>query len=141
MSTESRRPFHLAVLLGGSTVGYAAALAVVTALQSTSDAGLIASREPLARTTGAIVANHDVLEQAVADATDRYTALADRYADLAPRIGDLEGALDALTGLADTLTESTRSLPTRVSLPAVRSAPAPAPAGAPRTHAVTGASG
>lgn len=139
MRTDPRRAIHLGVLVGVSTAGYAASLAGVTMLQSASDRAIIGTRDPVARSTAAIAAHHDTIEQAMRDATDRYTEIAVRYAGLDPGIGALEGKLDDLDILAHRITDTAASLPTRVKLPAVHAAPAPV--AAPRIHAVTGASG
>jgi hypothetical protein len=139
MGIEARRALHIGVLLGVSTTAYAAALTGVTALQSAADRALIAARQPTARITAEVSAAHAGLEARLREATDRYTVTARRYADLEPAIGDLESTLDDLATVTERITKSAAGLPTRVALPAVRSAPAPA--ARPTTHAVTGASG
>ncbi len=137
---DARRPVHLAVMLGTSTGAYALALAAVTGLQSASDAAAVRAIEPMVAAQTSIGADHGVLEQDLRDATDRYTELADRYDRLTPRLADLEAALDSLAGSTEKITDSAAALPDRISLPAVRRAPQTA-AAAPRTHAVTSASG
>lgn len=138
--TERRVPGHLAILVGVSAGAYAVSLAGVTALQSTSDTRLIAEREPIRLAAEAAAADHQALEAAAKRAADHYAALAARYAGAGAGTADLEGALDGLAARAAALTESTASLPTRFSLPRVRSAPRIS-SSAPRTNATTRASG
>ena len=139
--TDRRMPTHLAFLVGVSAGAYAFALAGVTALQSSADAGLIAERLPAAQAADQAARDHDALEQAVSSAADRYTALADRYDQAGAGIGGVESALDGLASRAASLTRSTTVL--RVapfSLPKL--APSVARSvSAPRTHATTKASG
>ena len=139
MGIDARRPVHLAVMLGASTGAYALALAAVTGFQSASDAAALRASAPLVAAQTSVGADHGVLEQDLRDATDRYTELADRYDRLTPRLADLEAALDSLAGSTQAITESAAALPDRISLPAVRRAPQAV--AAPRTHAVTSASG
>lgn len=139
MATDARRGLHLGVLVGLSTAAYAAALAGVTTLQSATDGALIAARDPLARAVDAATSDHDVLEYQLRGATDRYTSIAGEYADLGPAIADLEVTLDELAAVTARVGESAARLPSRVALPAVRTAPGRvAP---PTTHAVSRASG
>jgi hypothetical protein len=139
MRTDARRTIHLGVLVGVSTVGYAATLAGVTALQSASDRTVVSARAPALHAAAEIAEEHDDLGRALRAASDRYVGLADRYSDLEPRLDDLEGTLDDLGGTVERVTDSAAGLPTRLALPQLR--PAPAAASAPTTHAVTGASG
>ena len=138
--TDRRVPAHLAILVGVSASAYAVSLAGVTALQSTSDARLIAEREPIRLAAEAAAADHQALEAAAKRAADHYAALAARYDGAGTGMADLEGALDGLATRAAALTESTASLPTRFSLPHVRSAPRIS-SSAPKTHSTTRASG
>lgn len=137
---NERRPIHLAVLMGVSAGVYAVSLAGVTALQSAADARLHAERHPIRLAADVVGATHDDLDAAIDDATRRYLLLAARYDAIAPQVGDLETTLDALTARADEISDTAQSLPTRISLPAVRTS-VPAPASRPTTHATTGASG
>jgi hypothetical protein len=140
MGIDGRRPVHLAVLLGVSTGAYAVALASVTGLQSATDAAARRAIDPVVATQTTLGVDHSVLERDLRDAAARYTELADRYDQLTPRLGDLEAALDSLAGSAQRITDSAAALPTRVNLPPVSRAPRVVVA-APRTHAVTSASG
>ena len=139
MGTDTRRGLHIGVLVGVSTTAYAAVLAGVTALQSTTEATLIAARDPIARTVGVVASNHDTLEQRLRVATDRYTTIAGDYKDLGPAIDRLEVTLAGLAATTRRVGASAARLPARVALPAVGSAPSRA--AAPTTHAVTRASG
>ncbi|HET7167826.1 MAG TPA: hypothetical protein VFI69_01365 [Candidatus Limnocylindrales bacterium] len=140
MGTDPRRPVHLAVLLGVSTGAYAVALAAVTGLQSASDTAARRAIDPIVATQTSVGVDHGLLERDLRDATARYSELADQYDRFTPRLLDLEAALDSLAGSTQRITDGTAALPTRISLPPVRRAPQVV-AAAPRTHAVTSASG
>ena len=60
--TEPRRPIHLAVFLGLSAGAYAVSLAGVTALQSQSEASVLADRTPTVSAIAEISARNDALE-------------------------------------------------------------------------------
>ncbi len=60
--SDSRRPVHLAVLVGASASVYAISLAGVTALQSATDARLIAERAPADHAADVMARGHDELE-------------------------------------------------------------------------------
>jgi hypothetical protein len=139
MGTDTRRGLHVCVLAGVSTATYAVVLAGVTSLQSASDAALISTRDPIARTVASVASDHDALDRRISDATDRYSSIAGEYASLGPAIDDLELKLDQLAATTRRVGASAAQLPARVALPAVRSAPGRL--AAPATHAVTGASG
>ncbi|HET9085179.1 MAG TPA: hypothetical protein VFN41_12335 [Candidatus Limnocylindrales bacterium] len=139
MATDTRRGLHIGVLVGVSTAAYAAVLAAVTTLQSAADGALIAARDPIARTVASVASDHDAIERRLGVATERYSGIAGGYAHLGPAIDDLELALDQLAATTRRVGASAARLPARVALPAVGSAPSRATA--PRTHAVTRASG
>lgn len=142
--TDTRRPLHLAVLVGASAGTYAIALAGVTALQSATDATIAAARAPYEIATDRMSAGHDRVEAALADAARAYDRLAASYDGLTPRLAGLESSLTGLGERTSRLSDSIGSLPTRVSvprMPTVRSAPAPAKVSKPSTHGTTGASG
>lgn len=136
---DRRLPAHIAVLLGASVGAYAVSLACVTALQANWDASVRADRAPARRAADAISADHDALETTVEAAARRYVTLIERYSRIGGSMTGMQESLGVLAERAATLSETAASLPTRVSLPAVRSAPARvAP---PRTQATTRASG
>jgi hypothetical protein len=142
--TEVRRPTHLAVLAGLSAGAYAGCLALVAMLQSSADAALIADRAAIRAAADAIAADHDGLEAAVAEATRRYGRLADTYAALLPGIAGVDASVDALARTTAGVTDSTLSLPSHVTLPAmpaVQAATRVVRMAAPATQATTGASG
>ena len=139
--TDLRRGVHLAVLAGLSASAYAGSLAIVALLQSSADATLVAERAPARSAAEAIAATHDNLEAAVADATRQYGRLADRYGALLPAITRVGTSVDTLAKTAAGVTDSTLTLPTRVSLPAVQAAPRVVRVAAPATQGTTGASG
>jgi hypothetical protein len=139
--TELRRPVHLAVLAGLSASAYAGSLALVTMLQSSADAALIAERAPIREAADAVAASHDDLEATVAAAMRRYTQMTDRYGALLPKLAGVETSLDTLAETTAGVTDSTLSLPSHVSLPAVQVAPRVIRIAPPAIQATTGASG
>jgi hypothetical protein len=139
--TEKRRPVHLAMLVGLSASAYAGSLAVVTMLQSTTDAALAAERAPIREIADAITAGHDDLETTVAGAARRYGQVTDRYGALLPELGQAEQSLDSLAKTTSSVTDSALTLPSHVSLPAVPTVARIVRVAAPTTHATTGASG
>jgi hypothetical protein len=139
--TDLRRAVHLAVLAGLSASAYAGSLAFVALLQSSADATLVAERRPVQAAADQLGASHDGLEADLAAVARRYTQLADRYGSLLPSIAHVESSVDALARTTSGVTDSTLTLPTRLSLPAVQAAPRVVRVAAPTTQATTGASG
>jgi hypothetical protein len=139
--TDWHRAVHLAVLGGLSASAYAGALSLVTLLQSSSDAALVAERTTIRQAADAIKASHDGLEAAVDGATLRYGRVTDRYGALLPMLAGVESSLDVLARTTAGVTDSTLALPARVSLPTVQAAPRVVRVAAPTTQATTGASG
>jgi hypothetical protein len=139
--TELRRPVHLAVLAGLSASAYAGSLALVTMLQSSADAALIAERAPIRSAADEVKATHDHLDAAIAAAAQRYGDVSGRYSALVPQIAGIERSLDALAKTTSGVTDSTLTLPSHVSLPSVQAAPRIVRVAAPTTQATTGASG
>jgi hypothetical protein len=139
--TDLRRSAHLAVLAGLSAGAYSGSLAVVAWLQSASDSALVAERAPIGAAADAISASHDALDADVAAAIRRFGAMSDRYRAFLPQLADVETSLDALAKTASSVTHSTLTVPTRLALPAVQSAPRVVRVAAPTTQATTGASG
>lgn len=137
--TDSRRPVHLAVLLGASAGIYAVSLAGVAMLQSSTDQTLIDDRAPLDSATSSLASGHDALDSDLESAARVYGDAAARYDRLAPRLDGMESSLDALAGSVSDVSGAAKALPGRVALPRVtRSVSA---SRAPVTHAKTGASG
>jgi hypothetical protein len=139
--TEKRRPVHLAILVGLSASAYAGSLALVTMLQSTTDAAAVAERAPMREIADAITSSHDDLETTLADAARRYSVMTERYGALLPELARAETSLDTLAKTTSSVTDSALTLPSHVSLPAVPSAARIIRGAAPTTHATTGASG
>jgi hypothetical protein len=138
---DRRLPSHLAVLIGVSAGAYAVSLAGMTALQAGADARLRDAREPFRLAAEAVAAEHGDLEDAIESARHRYTAAATRYGMTGATITEMEGSLDELAVRAATLLESAAALPTRFSLPAVRTVAPPRQAAPPKTDSTTRASG
>jgi hypothetical protein len=138
--TETRRPVHLAVLVGASATAYAVALAGVTALQSATDARIAAERAPAGRAADLLARGHDELETTLDQATRTYGLAAGRYAQLGTRLVDMETSLDDLGKRVAKVTGAAKALPGHVSLPAITTSTRVVT----RTkvvHATTGASG
>ncbi len=137
--TETRRPVHLAVLVGASAGIYAVSLAGVTLLQSSADLAVIEDRRPLDAATSGLADGHDALGADLTRAAQAYSDAAGRYDRLAPRLADTETSLDALAATVARIGGDAKALPGRVALPKVTRAVSGAKA--PVTHATTGASG
>jgi hypothetical protein len=117
--TDARRPVHLAVLAGTSVSLYAATLAAVATIQSSSDAAVIDARSPLEAATRTISLDHDALSSRLAQAEDAYGAAAAAYDRTRPQLDGVESTLDRLAGSVAAVSGSARSLPDRVALPSV----------------------
>lgn len=138
--TESRRPIHLAVLVGVSAGAYAISLAGVTALQSTTDARIAADRAPADHAVDAMAVGHDRLESSIDDTMRAYRLAADRYAGVGSELEAVETSLDDLGARVEKVTGAANALPGRVSLPKITTSTRTVT----RTkvvHATTGASG
>ncbi|HSS36258.1 MAG TPA: hypothetical protein VLR93_08280 [Patescibacteria group bacterium] len=95
-TVEVRRPVHLAVAVGLSAGAYAAALAGVTALQSTADRDLAAARRPTSEAANHLAAEHDRIGERLTRAVATYDAAAAAYDDVSTRLGRLENGLHEL---------------------------------------------
>lgn len=138
--TESRRPVHLAVLVGVSASAYAVSLAGITALQSATDTRITAERAPAGHAADVMTSGHDALDTSLDDVTRIYADAAGRYERLAPRLTEVETALDTLGQRVEKVTGAANALPGRVSLPQINVSTRTVT----RTrvvHATTGASG
>jgi hypothetical protein len=138
--TDTRRPVHLAVLVGLSATAYAISLAGVTALQSATDARIAADRAPAGRAADLLASGHDELEMTLDYATQSYGLAAGRYAELGTRIVDMETSLADLEKRVGKVTGAAKALPNHVSLPTISTSTRVVT----RTkvvHATTGASG
>ncbi len=138
--TESRRPIHLAVLVGVSASAYAISLAGVAALQSATDARVAADRAPAGQAADVLASGHDQLETSLGEATRAYADAADRYARLGTRLVDMEASLEDLGTRVEKVSGAAKALPGRVSLPTISTTTRVVT----RTkvvHATTGASG
>lgn len=137
--TDTRRPAHLAVLLGASAGIYAVSLAGITALQSATDQTLIDERAPFGTATSTLAGGHDALETDLERAARAYGDAAAGYDRLGPRLDAMETSLDTLAGTVSQVSGAAKALPGHVTLPVVtRTVTTKA---APVTHATTGASG
>lgn len=117
--TESRRPVHLAVLVGVSASAYALSLAGVTALQSATDTRIAAERAPAGHAADVLARDHDRLEASLNVATQTYALAADRYAGIGPRMVDMEASLEDLGKRVSKVTGAANALPGHVSLPTI----------------------
>jgi len=139
--SAARRPWHVGTYLGVSIGTYAVLLAGVTGTQSDADAALIEARRPGAEAAAELRAAHDRLELEVSRIAARYSDAGRAYERVAERVAGLDGVLGDLRVTVAEVDGSAASLPTRVSLPAVRRTVAAPVAAVPAVHATTGASG
>ena len=134
-----RLPLHLWVLLGASTAGYGLLLAGVAGLQSRDEAALAASRQPAADGIVELAAGHDALIARLDAARAEYAAMADEYASADGRLDALHGQVGLLAAIVADIDGVSRSMPTSIKLPPVRSSVSSV--SVPRTQGTTGASG
>ena len=136
---ETRRPVHLAVVVGLSAGAYAAALAGVTALQATGDRELAAANAPAVDALAMLTVEHDRLEARLAAAGSTYGARAAAYTDITDALAWLEDRLAKLAAEVKKVEGSASWVPPSVRMPSVsRDAP---PATRPSSNGSTGASG
>lgn len=93
---EPRRPLHLAVAIGLSAGAYSAALAGVTALQSSSEQALAADQTPTSSLVLQLKAQNSDLAARIAKTTATYNKAAAAYTKMATGIGTFEQTLGAL---------------------------------------------
>lgn len=137
--TETRRPIHIAVVIGISAGAYAASLAGVTALQAASNQQLEDANAPARDAISAIVAEHDRLDQRLTAAGTAYGSAAAAYADIVDRMTGVEMRLGSLARQVKKVEGSAAWVPPAVRLPSVsRAAAAPSK---PASNGSTGASG
>lgn len=137
-SDRLRVPAHVVVLLGASTAAYAVMLAGITADQSRADAVVAAQRAPVLAGLEALTKGHDELLDRVGRAQAEYDTTAAAYETAGQRIVTFEAQLATLaTGVAQ-IDGVSRTLPTKIALPPVRSIGS---VSVPATHSTTGASG
>lgn len=117
--TETRRPVHLAVLIGVSASAYAVSLAGVTALQSATDTRIAAERAPAGHAADVLARDHDALEASLGEANQAYQRAADRYTALGPRMVDMEASLATLGKRVSKVTGAANALPGHISLPTI----------------------
>jgi hypothetical protein len=141
VATEARRPLHIAVMIGASTVLYSASMAGVTAIQSNTDRSLIEHQAPAADAVSRLHDGHDRLEAMVSRVEDAYAAAAANYDSLTPQLADTEAALARLAGRVQKVSGTAQALPGQVALPAIsRTITRTVTTSRPATSAKTGAS-
>lgn len=138
-AAEVRRPLHLVVTMGLSAGAYAAALAGVTALQSSSELALAEKHAPTVEAIDMLRAEHARLETRLVVAGTAYNEAAAAYGELAGGLGEFEQRLGALGAQVKKVEGSAMALPSSVRLPSVGRASQSA--SRPATNATTGASG
>ena len=140
--TETRRPLHLAVLIGASTAIYAVSMAGVTALQASDDRGLIERQSPAEAAAARLRDGHDRLESTIDGISDAYDRAAGGYDLLTPKLTETETSLSELADRVGSITGAARALPGQVTLPPVtRTVVRTQVVSRPATRATTGASG
>ncbi len=132
-------PTHVWVLFGASTAGYALALAGVTAFQSSSEASLIAARQPAVDGVAQLAAGHDALSRRLDAAKTGYTATVDAYVVAGGTLDALHQQVALLAGVVAEIDGVSRSMPDAVKLPTVKRTVTTVKA--PTTSGTTGASG
>jgi len=138
--TERRRPVHLAALVGASAAVYAASLAGVAALQSSTDRAVIEGQAPAKEAAGRLGESHDRLQADLDAAAQRYADSAARYQTLVDGIAAMETGLADYAGGVSRATGAAGELPATAPLPTVRRTVTTAVA-KPHVRATTGASG
>jgi len=130
MATETRRPLHIVSMVGLSAAIYAANLAAITAMQSTSDAQAAGPQAPTQAALDLLRIHDATIAEQVRQATDKLQAGAAAYAKAGAALNALEQKLSGLGKSAGALS----------ALPAVPTIGRTA-AAAPVVHTTTGASG
>jgi hypothetical protein len=131
-------PSHVVVMLGASTATYALVLAGVAGMQSRSEADLAALRAPAVEGVQGLAAGHDEIGARLKAAQDAYNAAVQAYERAGGSLDSVELGLQSFAAVAAEIDGVARSMPTTVKLPPVQRSSG---AGAPSTHATTGASG
>jgi hypothetical protein len=139
--TDTRRPLHLAVMLGASTALYAGSMAGVALLQSDADRALTERQAPAEDAVARLHDGHDRLDAAIGETADAYARAASRYEALTPTLTDTEASLSDLASRVETISGAARALPARISLPPVTRTVVRTTSARPKTSASTGASG
>ena len=134
-----RLPTHLVVLLGGATAMYSGWLAGVAGLQSHADGSLAVLRAPAVQGAADAADANDSLTGRLEAARLGYERLAARYQAAGASLDALDAQLADLSGVVAGIDGVSRTLPTTVKLPPIRTSVSSV--GAPTTHATTGASG
>lgn len=142
-TVEVRRPIHVAVAVGLSAGAYAAALAGVTALQSSADRELAAAQQPTSDVADLLTAEHDRLGDRLTRAAATYDAAAATYDDVAAQLDRLEKGLHKLAVQVKSVEGSAAWVPPPAAarLPAVAKSARPAAAPPPASNGSSGASG
>ena len=140
MTTE-RRPLHVAVVFGLTTGLYAGSLAMVTALQASTERALAAGRAPVAAGAESLGDSNDRLVATLDRSVAAYQAAASAYGDLTQDLVGFEDRLTALGGSVAGIQGAVAELPSRIALPSVRTVSRASSRSAPATHAKTSASG
>jgi hypothetical protein len=135
---ETRRPFHLGIVIGISTGVYALSLAAVTGLQSGQNAQLATDRGPAADVAARLEAANTDLEARLAAARAAFDSSAASYSSVADDLARYEAQLKALGKTVGGIKGASISMPTGGSLPRVSSAGSVAK---PPVHTTTAASG
>jgi hypothetical protein len=130
-------PAHVGTMLGLSVAGYGVALALVTGLQASSEAAVIADREPVAIALDQLAAGHDRLGRSIDDAAGLYAGAAAAYQSVVDRFAAIEEGLGALATSVKAVDGASKALPASVAMPVVRSVKVVAKA---TTHATSGGS-
>jgi hypothetical protein len=133
-------PAHVGTMLGLSVAGYGVALALVTGLQASTDAAVIANRDPISTTIDRIADGHDRLARDLGVAAGQYAAAAADYQAVVDGLAGVEGRLGALAGAVSAVDGASKALPASVALPPVVRSVRAATVTKATTHATSGGS-
>jgi hypothetical protein len=112
-------PAHVGTMLGLSVAGYGVALALVTGLQSSTDAAVNANRAPVAAAIDRIAAGHDRLDSTLQGAAGAYNSAATSYQGLADNLAAVEQRLSALAASVSAVDGASKALPASVAMPPI----------------------
>lgn len=132
-------PPHVGVMFGLTAAGYAATLGLVTALQASAEAAVIADRQPVAAAIEGVAADNDRLAGSVEGAGRDISAAVAAYEAVAARLPGVETRLTDLSALVQAVDGAARALPARAPVPTVVRTTTAAPR--PVAHATSGGSG
>lgn len=119
---EPRRPYHVGVAVGLSTGIYAVSLLATSRLQIATDRKIIEDRTPVEAAISALGDHHDWMDDRLDEARTDYSAGATAYGALAARLESMARQLAGLDTVVGSVERLANSIPTTITLPALRPA-------------------